>query len=279
MVSRITHLASGACLHPEFVTRRGGSFNSVVFPARVTVIEHPREGIVLFDTGYANHFFEATRRFPEKLYALTTPVKLSPGQSAVDQLKSLGITPSDVRWIVCSHFHGDHIAGLRDFPEAKFAFYEEEYRSFKSYGRIGRLRHGYLQALLPDDFVSRAHSISTEQFLEADHGIAPFNRTHDLFGDGSIVLAPLPGHTRGQIGALVRSSGRDQFLVGDASWSSLAIEKNIPPHPLAYLIMDKGRDYLNSLERLHLLHQNRGDSLEIIPCHCGKKHAGDVFDV
>jgi len=65
----------GYCTHPEFMVKRGGSFSSIKFPALVAHIKYDDKNL-LFDTGYGTHFFDATAKFPEKIYALTTPVTL-----------------------------------------------------------------------------------------------------------------------------------------------------------------------------------------------------------
>ena len=49
-------LEAGYCRVPEFLSIRGGSLRPVRFPASVAVIEHPREGVILFDTGYSPRF-------------------------------------------------------------------------------------------------------------------------------------------------------------------------------------------------------------------------------
>ncbi len=46
-----------------------------------------------------------------------------------------------------------------------------------------------------------------------------FDESLDLFGDGRLVLVPLPGHTPGSVGLFVTlDSGRRLFFSGDTSW-------------------------------------------------------------
>ena len=66
---------TGLCRHPECIACRGGSLRPISFPAMAAHIH--ADGGMLFDTGYAKHFLEATQPFPEKLYALTTQVKFN----------------------------------------------------------------------------------------------------------------------------------------------------------------------------------------------------------
>jgi glyoxylase-like metal-dependent hydrolase (beta-lactamase superfamily II) len=52
-----------------------------------------------------------------------------------------------------------------------------------------------------------------------DPRIAPFTHGHDMFGDGSLVLLPTPGHTPGSLSLLVRRPGRRPLLmVGDLTY-------------------------------------------------------------
>ncbi len=86
----------------------------------VALITHPTQGRLLFDVGYAKHIFQATKPFPFSLYRRITPVVTSDALSIRSQLADRAIAASDIRAVVLSHFHADHIAGLKDFPESSF---------------------------------------------------------------------------------------------------------------------------------------------------------------
>ena len=61
--------------------------------------------------------------------------------------------------------------------------------------------------------------------LASDPGLAPFRSGHDLFGDGSLVLLPTPGHTPGSMSLLVRRPGRPPLLmVGDVTYDAHLLE-------------------------------------------------------
>jgi glyoxylase-like metal-dependent hydrolase (beta-lactamase superfamily II) len=49
---------------------------------------------------------------------LIRPV-LNPAETAANQVERLGFRRDDVRHIVITHFDGDHIGGISDFPEAQ----------------------------------------------------------------------------------------------------------------------------------------------------------------
>jgi glyoxylase-like metal-dependent hydrolase (beta-lactamase superfamily II) len=54
-----------------------------------------------------------------------------------------------------------------------------------------------------------------------DPSLTPFTTGHDLFGDGSLVLLPTPGHTPGSMSLIVRRPGRPPLLmVGDLTYDA-----------------------------------------------------------
>ena len=152
---------AGYCEHPEVVTIKGGSFKACQFPSLFGVIEHPDAGVLLYDTGYHPLYAEQTSRFPEGLYPRLMPAYLEPDQTAKAQLQRRGIAADDVTGIVISHFHGDHVAGLRDFPRAKFYALKSAFANVDGKSRWRNLLNGYLPGLLPDDFRERGRGTAT----------------------------------------------------------------------------------------------------------------------
>jgi len=264
-------LAAGACKHPEALTLRGGTARPAAFPAGFACIEHPEHGIVLFDTGYSSRFFAETARLPAALYRWITPVTYREEDSAAHQLRAIGIEPRDVRTIVLSHFHADHIGGARDFPAAQFVYSEEAYRAVAGLGKLASVRAGFLPGLLPDDLPDRSRLLGACAVVELP-GQLPFAYGCDLFDDGSIVAVHIPGHTAGQIGLFLSTDAHAYFLCADAVWSSRAYRESRPPHPLAGLIMHSRAQYRDTFERVCRLHRQFPD-IRIIPSHCGEATA------
>ncbi len=257
-------LFTGHCTNWEHHVLAGAPRRKIPIHSMAAVIEHPQFGITLVDTGYAEHFFSETRRFPFNLYARVTPVTSPPHSHAVHQLAEAGIGPRDVARIVVTHFHGDHIAGLRDFPAADIVCTKDAWRSVRGRRGVFAVRKAHVPGLLPDDFEKRLSLL--DGF--ADPGIGPFSRTHDLFGDGSVRLVPLPGHAAGQMGALVQTGPAERkLLVADAVWMSEGWRERRMPHPVTRFITASHRDYQESVERIHAFHAQFPD-IEIIPTHC-----------
>ncbi|MFD0961711.1 MBL fold metallo-hydrolase [Paenibacillus chungangensis] len=258
--------ASGYCTHREFVTISGGSWGHTRYPAGYAVIQHPQHGVMLFDTGYASRFLETTRALPYSLYAKTTPVCL--GESAASQLRRSGVQPEDVKRIIVSHFHGDHIAGLRDFPNAEFLASRAAYEAVKRLTGLAAVRRGFVPALLPDDFEQRLSPIEETPRIALPDG-HPFHAVggYDLFADGSLIAVDVSGHAAGQYGLFLRTERNECFLCADAVWSSAAYREDRPPHPAAGLIMPSRRQYRDTFQRIVQLHK-RYPQLCIIPSHC-----------
>lgn len=262
---RLRVLAGGHCTHPEAMVHRDRPLRSCKFPALFARIDHPTRGVLLYDTGYARPFHEETRRWPGRIYGRITPVHLHDHESAAAQLARDGVAPTDVRGVILSHFHGDHIAGLRDFPKASFYFLPAAYQALADRRGLRALRRGFLPGLLPPDFTARAAPLGPR--MDLPRTFAPFDHGIDLLGDGTLIGVPLPGHARGQLGLIVRSEAQLRFLCADAAWSTRAIEELVLPNPLTYLIMDDRRAYRRTLVGLNRLHR-RAPEIALIPSHC-----------
>jgi glyoxylase-like metal-dependent hydrolase (beta-lactamase superfamily II) len=271
-------MSAGYCLHPEFVTLRGGSFRPAAYPAGFVCIRHPSRGWILFDTGYSSRFRELTKSLPYSLYRQLTPVRLQEDNTAVRQLAKLGINAEDVRYVILSHFHADHIGGARDFPSARFLYPQTAYDAVRSLGPIRATRAGFIAGLLPDGFAEFGQPIEREgKIVSLPDGI-PFNVGLDIFDDGSLIAIHLPGHAAGQIGLLLRTANARVLLCADAAWSSRAIRENRPPHPAAGLVMSDRSAYRDTFERLRTWQASDPD-LIIVPSHCREFFDIDSMEV
>ncbi|MBU0552633.1 MBL fold metallo-hydrolase [Myxococcota bacterium] len=266
MTVRFELLAAGYCRHPQRVILRRG-WRIMTFPSMFGLIEHPKAGVILYDTGYAEHFHAATRPFPERLYAWATPMHLDPGEAAVAQCAARGIKPEDVRLIILSHLHGDHIAGLRDFPQARFALLPEAWAAIQGLSRLNTARRGVLPGLLPEDFAARLQPLLPSAARALPPECAPFTQGFDLFGDDLLWLVALPGHAPGQVGLFVRAEDGLKFLIADAAWHSASYREGIMPHPLVRWLFPDARAYEATLLKIQAHARWRPETL-IIPSHC-----------
>jgi glyoxylase-like metal-dependent hydrolase (beta-lactamase superfamily II) len=261
-------LRVGSCRHPEWVTLRGGSWRVVDFPAHCALILHPSVGPILYDTGYADRFFEETTPFPARLYRWITPMMLPRGEALSTQLARHGVQLSDVTRVLISHLHADHVAGLRDLPRARFTALKEDVNANLGQQGWGALMRGFLPGLLPDDFATRVDFADDCPVRYLGPSWAPFDRGFDLIGDGSLVGIPLPGHSPAQLGLVMwLSDGQPLMLVADACWSSRARRELRLPSPLARPMLADWHQYAKTLSGLHALGKAM-PHLDMLPSHC-----------
>ena len=263
-------LRVGACRHLECMAARGGRWAPVDFPALCGLIRHPQRGWMLYDTGYADHFFRATDPWPERLYRATLPVELPQDEILETQLAGFGLTPADIGTVIVSHYHGDHIAGLRDFPNARFIALRADTERFAALaGKHWRATlGGHLPGLLPDGYFDRVDAADAAPKRDLPDWLQPFSAGHDLLGDGSLIGVPLPGHSHGQLGLFIPDAGgRPAFLVADACWSLPALRDGRLPAFPALLVNAERRRYVDTFRGLTGI-ARRETAVALLPSHC-----------
>lgn len=260
----ITHfeiLKAGYCTSNQSIALHKAENKTIRFPATVALLEHDRKGLFLFDTGYSSHFFQASKRLPYSIYPKITPVFFKDEEAIKHQLHQKGIRPADIRTVIISHFHGDHIGGLTDFPNANFICHDSAFRSIENIKGWRALMKGFLPDLIPENFRSRLSLLKdSSSYIYQDL------KTWDLFDDGSILLQKLDGHAKGQLGLRFTYKAKSFFLVADAAWLWQNYEELWLPSPRVKLFFSSWSDYKNNLQNLHQIHLYTQS--EIIPTHC-----------
>lgn len=264
---KFSWLKAGHCLHPKKITLKTAAFKTEVYPSFFGVIKHATMGVILYDTGYTEDFFQATSTFPEKLYAMVTPVHCNQGEDCLFKLKEKNINPDDVTAVIISHFHADHICGLRHFKNAKFYFFHSGLQYLQSLNRYRQVSKGFLNSLLPDDIFKRMVKIENCKKNNLPVSMKPFQEGYDLVGNGELIAIPLPGHLEGHTGLYFKTSNEEIFIVGDAVWHSESIRQKIPPHKITNLIISDWKVFLKTMNDLHDLSKTNRE-LVILPSHC-----------
>ncbi|HEX6820157.1 MAG TPA: MBL fold metallo-hydrolase [Ktedonobacterales bacterium] len=260
---RCYFLDTGYCVASEAHAIEGGARRRIAYHSLVALLRHPEHGWLLWDAGYTPRMLEATSRLPEALYRLVTPLCLRPDLAVVRQLARFGLESRDIQRIVVSHFHADHVAGLRDFPHSGFLATRIAYEDAASRRGFAALRRGILSALLPEDFAERA------ELLPAFIGepLGSLGPTHDLFADGSLLLVALPGHARGQIGLLANTESGPVLFAADSCWLSRSIREERPPARITNLLADDPEAVRKTIGRVHAF-AAANPSVRIVPSHC-----------
>jgi glyoxylase-like metal-dependent hydrolase (beta-lactamase superfamily II) len=263
-LSRVEVLKNGFCRQLACLAGER-SWRVKRFWATFLYLEHPQHGAALIDTGYSPHFFPATRRWPGRLYRWVLPVRLDAWQDAWHLLQAQGIDPAAVQRVFISHFHGDHIAGLRDFPQARFVYRREAYEQLRGLSPRQQVRQGFLAGLLPEDFAARAEGLDDAMFAADSQRLAGL-KACDYWGDGSLLLVDLPGHALGHTGFLLNTAPRPWFYLADACWSLEVLETGRSLPGLTARLQHCGQDYQASQQRLRELH--RREECLLLASHC-----------
>ena len=175
-----------------------GGWSDATLPVHAFAVEHPH-GICLFDAGQTARATASGYHPWWHPYLRLARFELEPADEVGAQLD-----PESVRWVVLSHLHTDHVGGLAAFAHADVLVTETEWG--RATGMRGRLR-GYVPQHWPPGLEPRLVTF-------AGPPAVPFPGSHDVAGDGSLLMVPLPGHTPGHAGLLVDGS---ILLAGDAT--------------------------------------------------------------
>ncbi|MFT5742822.1 MAG: glyoxylase-like metal-dependent hydrolase (beta-lactamase superfamily II) [Paracoccaceae bacterium] len=229
-------------------------------PVRWGLFEHPNVGWVMIDTGYMPAALSAPdRSLGLRIYSAALRAQLHEAGQPEVILARLGLTPADVAMVIVTHFHADHVAGLRSFVNARFVASGAAIAAVQARSYLGNMKRGVFGELVPADF--KARMVAIEDLAQAE---AAGLMGGDIFGDGTVLAIPLSGHAEGHFGLLFPGQPRP-FLYGvDAQWLMAAVTQNAPPGYPARLIFDDYAAGLVSVGRLRKFMAQGGD---LALCH------------
>ena len=130
--------------------------------------------------------------------------------TVVPQLARIGLRCDEIAHVVLTHMHYDHCGGLAQLPGATVHVQAAE-RRFAAAPPVYQAA-----AYVAEDWAPpiRWHETDGE---------------HDVFGDGSVVAFPTPGHTPGHQSVQLRLADRHVILVGDAAYDPDTLrERRLP---------------------------------------------------
>lgn len=252
LITKVNYYACGYCINGVHHIFKKARKEFRHFSAGVFLLKHPNKGWILFDTGYAPSMRHCGVR--GKLYHIFNPTVVGWTDLIAAQLKQDGIHTDEIKYVILSHLHPDHIGGVSSFPKAKFILSERAYLRYQK----PKMKDLILKQLLPSWFEDRLMIIPQEE-LEIEQ--TPSIQGYDLFGDKSLLLISIEGHARGQIGALVNGN---VFLGADASWGVEYLDLASQMKLQARLIQDDFKAYLKTTD---MLKQMRADGIQLIFSH------------
>ena len=185
----------------------------IIVPIHAYLIDHPRSGLILVDTGISweqahehDRYYKGTLRYvlDEDEYLLTREQELPV------QVERLGYRCEDIRTVILTHFHEDHVGGLHHVPGAKVVAAKTEWQALKmkAFGFVPIVYRPSIEAVKlwePVSFTSGPFD--------------SFDTSQDLLGDGSVILLPTPGHDPGHLGVLARMDGYEILITGDIMYT------------------------------------------------------------
>ncbi len=230
----------------------------VELPLQAFLIVH-RDGLVLFDTGIdpavqldKGYIKQAIGRF---LLPRIFRLHLTAEDRIDHVLRKSDVAPEEIKTAIISHLHFDHVGGIQHIPQADLLVSAEEW--------------SILSEPHPEqDWILREHieipSAKWQQisFVPTDDPLFEgFEGIHDVVGDGSMILLPTPGHTKGSMSMLIRQEGWDPILlVADLTYEASLMEKDVVPG------VGDGPTLLASYAKVRKL-QERLPNLAIVPSH------------
>jgi glyoxylase-like metal-dependent hydrolase (beta-lactamase superfamily II) len=234
-VSRVRALSTGSVrIRPEHAASNGtpelwwlmtSRRWTEPLPINVYVIEH-RDGLVLFDAGQDRASVLDPDYFPKALrgiYGRLAQFDISEEETLPLLMERAGYSIRDVRKVVISHLHQDHVGALADLAHAELYVSAAEWRTLRApFPEFAGVLRNHID--LPGLRWRQVDLDSSPDSLE------PFASAHDLMGDGSLVLVPTPGHTPGSMSLLVRDGDATPLLLcGDLTYSCDLFHDGIVP--------------------------------------------------
>ncbi|MEA2306782.1 MAG: N-acyl homoserine lactone hydrolase [Solirubrobacteraceae bacterium] len=167
-------------------------------PVLAWAIEHP-EGLIVVDTGER----AGVRDAPFARFDLSPEEELGPG------LRAAGLDPADVRTVVLTHLHGDHMNGLGHLPGARVLVSAAEVRAAAT--PLARVIQRVTHQPLPEPF-------DPVELTFDGPPAGAFARSHALTAAADVLVVPTPGHTPGHSSVLVVEGELHRLIAGDASY-------------------------------------------------------------
>lgn len=227
-------------------------------PAFAFLVQHPRKGCFLLDSGLHPAFAQKVTGNFGGLLGRIIKIKAARGQDVITQLEKIRIHPRDIHSIVLSHGHLDHTSGLSLFSiNSALTVYADGKEIYKANAPCAIL-DGYLKKHLRG-LNLRAISFNTT--------VPPFERVCDFLGDGSVFIVGTPGHSPGHVSVILNMSAGPVFLTFDAAHRKANIDEGIPPkgdYPEALKSINNIKAFLHEFPQTRVIFGHDPDQLETL---------------
>lgn len=195
-------------------------------PVSSYLIEHPK-GKILVDCGWHRDMSPngeldkgaQINSLGSKALYLVNQGKVEKGQAVDEQLSELGIAPSDLDYVILSHLDCDHVNGVGLVKDAKHILVsKDELVGSSKKGRKNKIR-----------YQSKWWAGCNLETFEWNDAEGPFGKAYDLFGDGSVKMIGIPGHSEGLCAVKVKNDdGKYVLLYSDGGYWTKSWKEMIP---------------------------------------------------
>jgi glyoxylase-like metal-dependent hydrolase (beta-lactamase superfamily II) len=239
-----------------FAFRGGSPWDKRNSVSTAVLVRHP-QGDILIDTGLGRNIAEQMKEFPFLFRLGTDLVRF---QAAADQLDTAGYDRRQLRYILLTHAHWDHVSGVPDFPGVPVLVTAAELRYIDE--------GGWATAH------ARSMNAAFQEYAFDDGPYMGFAQSRNLYGDGSIVIVPAPGHTPGSVVVFVTLSGGARYaFVGDLVWQLEGLlDREMRPWFEAQTLGENFVLLRQSLLRMNAI-ATRYPQITIVPSHDPRGYA------
>lgn len=198
--------------------------NRLWLPVSAYLIECSH-GKILFDCGWHRNMSpEGVFDKKAQIRSLGGPVlyevnqgKIPKGEAIDEQLSAMGIRASDLDVVLLSHLDCDHANGLKLVQDAKKILVSKDELEFTKKGVVNKIRYN------PEWW----EGTKMETF-DWNGTEGPAGKSYDVFGDGSLVMINIPGHSDGLCALKIRNAeGKFVLLFADGGYARKSWEEPI----------------------------------------------------
>lgn len=167
-----------------------------------------RDGLLLIDSGLGLESFSRPS-WVERLAFQLDGIIATPDETAFHQVSALGFDPRDVREIIPTHLHFDHIGGACDFPWSTVHVWDVEFQAgLRPKGFKGFM--GYYPARWKSHPGLKTYPLGRDRWFGLE-AIPILQRS-----ETEIWLVPLVGHSPGMCGVAIKTGNGWLWHCGDA---------------------------------------------------------------
>lgn len=154
----------------------------------VFIIEHSK-GRLIWDVGLPDSLAD---RNTGEIDTITVATLFYVRNKLIDQINAMNLTPDSIDYLAVSHTHIDHIGNANYFKNSTWIVDERELE----------------YAMRDGTSTSNYDSLRTSKKIT-------FKDSYDVFGDKSVIIHTMPGHTPGHMCLQIKLENETILLTGD----------------------------------------------------------------